>query len=1092
MNNITCLDLYGNVIHYFTQWDLNQKIYIEDSEFTTAPEFHFQNKNTPKALVVKSTMDNNGIISVDVPNQLMTEPYPIMIYVYMTSNNSSKVVASMNIPVYARQQPNDYIYNGNVEYVSIKELEGRINELSEMIGSLFAKDIHYDNSISGLMATNVQDALDEIVDNLILMDDYETPDSGGDNSGDSNDTTENEEYVPTGEVVYLYNEGVTSDLVGGWNFKHDGSGNRMYNTFTETNKYLQITSPQGTICNSILSSTNRIDISAYDKVGIKFSYAGKVDSSGDYKYNYMMTFNESVEYGGVSSTLILKATTSTSMTNAYTTVDASKFDYSNGYFILTTLATSAATASSDLVLKIHQIWLEKAPGPSDAEKISEAKNVIQDAINSMTATNDTTQSAIQAIVDKALTDAGINDVTATVNDISKTNATSSSTGSLTGVVDITCGTVSDSVDISKTIATIPKTDKEKIADAKSVVEKAINSMTATNDTTQASIQTVVDNALTNAGIKDVTATVGSISKTNATSSGAGKVTGNVALACGTASDSVNINKAIAQLPKTDDEKLAEAKAKAETVIAGLTATNDTNANTIINAVKAEVDKLGYGIAVTLPDFKKTSATSSSAGSVTGNITLTLNQKTVKVPVNKAIAKLPKTDAEKLAEAKVKAEAVIANTTATNDITANTIINAVKTEVDKLNYGITVTLPDFKKTNATTSAAGNVTGTVTLTLNSSKATATVNLPIAQLEKTNAEKLAEAKVKAETVVNNLTASNNTTAQSIIDAVKEEVDKLGYGITVTLPDFAKTNATSGSAGSVTGNVTLTLGNNKETVTVNKTIKSLPAESVVLYDSGETSDILGGFTNNNSTFNYSVESDHLAVTFPAGVEASGGYEDIDNALVSNNSINPMALVHRSDFDTLPCNIVIEYEYVYGSTGEPCTYLGTSSNANSHRTLDYHLIEEDGSAYSGSFSRLEKDKTIFTDDTTCDQQVRIAFFKNSSYIFHDTEDIICKIYSIRVEPNVNYDKFVEARTAADTVINNYIATNNTAPADVVSAIQTKVDTLGYGFTVSYLNYGITEATTTSTGEFWANIQIRLGEDYIYFVANITIPKIEG
>ena len=44
MFDVTCLDRYGDTIHTLTQWDINQSVYIEDSGFTTAPQFRRCNR----------------------------------------------------------------------------------------------------------------------------------------------------------------------------------------------------------------------------------------------------------------------------------------------------------------------------------------------------------------------------------------------------------------------------------------------------------------------------------------------------------------------------------------------------------------------------------------------------------------------------------------------------------------------------------------------------------------------------------------------------------------------------------------------------------------------------------------------------------------------------------------------------------------------------------------------------------------------------------------------------------------------------------------------------------------------------------------
>ena len=70
---LECYDQYGNPITRMTQWDLNQKLYITEHNFTTAPLFHFCNKNTEQALVVQSVLSDN-LLTADVPNQVLIEP----------------------------------------------------------------------------------------------------------------------------------------------------------------------------------------------------------------------------------------------------------------------------------------------------------------------------------------------------------------------------------------------------------------------------------------------------------------------------------------------------------------------------------------------------------------------------------------------------------------------------------------------------------------------------------------------------------------------------------------------------------------------------------------------------------------------------------------------------------------------------------------------------------------------------------------------------------------------------------------------------------------------------------------------------------
>lgn len=132
---LECYDQYGNPITRMTQWDLNQKIYITEHNFTTAPLFHYCNKNTEKALVVQSTLSDDNTLVVDIPNQLLIEPYPITVYVYLSENETGKTVEVINIPITARPKPNDFEYKDNIEIVNLTNLADEIRSLNDSVSS---------------------------------------------------------------------------------------------------------------------------------------------------------------------------------------------------------------------------------------------------------------------------------------------------------------------------------------------------------------------------------------------------------------------------------------------------------------------------------------------------------------------------------------------------------------------------------------------------------------------------------------------------------------------------------------------------------------------------------------------------------------------------------------------------------------------------------------------------------------------------------------------------------------------------------------------------------------------------------------------
>ena len=104
-----------------------------------------------------------------------------------------------------------------------------------------------------------------------------------------------------------------------------------------------------------------------------------------------------------------------------------------------------------------------------------------------------------------------------------------------GVVEVTA-TYKDSV-----------SDADKLAAAKTVVEAALNGVTPTNATTEAEIMSVINTALSNTGITDVTVTIAKFRKTEATTSAAGSILVDVSIKCGREEEGASMNKPIAQL-----------------------------------------------------------------------------------------------------------------------------------------------------------------------------------------------------------------------------------------------------------------------------------------------------------------------------------------------------------------------------------------------------------------------------------------------------------------------------------------------------------------------------------------------------------------
>lgn len=136
MYEVPCLDLNGDTINKFYQWDIDQKIVInlegcDVNYLKNAPEVHFCNSSRKEALVVRSTVSNHDTITVDVPNVLLQEAYPLLVYVYLTDANDSssqKTILYSEIPVRKRAMPSDYLYVENISRVTAEMIKKEIEQ----------------------------------------------------------------------------------------------------------------------------------------------------------------------------------------------------------------------------------------------------------------------------------------------------------------------------------------------------------------------------------------------------------------------------------------------------------------------------------------------------------------------------------------------------------------------------------------------------------------------------------------------------------------------------------------------------------------------------------------------------------------------------------------------------------------------------------------------------------------------------------------------------------------------------------------------------------------------------------------------------
>lgn len=150
MYELTCYDVDGNVIDHLTQWDVDQKIVItikdQDKNYLSIPpNIHFSNVKRSEALVVRSTVTNDDTITADIPNILLQESYPLLVYVYLTDSDdvsSQKTILSTEIPIRKRSKPSDYAYVENIERITANQIKKEIRR--ELVNDINQADISFE------------------------------------------------------------------------------------------------------------------------------------------------------------------------------------------------------------------------------------------------------------------------------------------------------------------------------------------------------------------------------------------------------------------------------------------------------------------------------------------------------------------------------------------------------------------------------------------------------------------------------------------------------------------------------------------------------------------------------------------------------------------------------------------------------------------------------------------------------------------------------------------------------------------------------------------------------------------------------------
>lgn len=108
------------------QWDKNQELVVYGLSLASIPEVHFTNAAMGKAIVRQATMDAAGVIRAEVPNSLLQKPYTIQAYLCTYEGSTFATQYKLEVPVKARNKPEDYTLEDDPEVYSFNALENQV------------------------------------------------------------------------------------------------------------------------------------------------------------------------------------------------------------------------------------------------------------------------------------------------------------------------------------------------------------------------------------------------------------------------------------------------------------------------------------------------------------------------------------------------------------------------------------------------------------------------------------------------------------------------------------------------------------------------------------------------------------------------------------------------------------------------------------------------------------------------------------------------------------------------------------------------------------------------------------------------------
>lgn len=130
------------------QWDYGRQLKITGLDGTLITEVHFCNRNCIEAKVRLGTVVDDGVV-VTIPDDLLSDPYNINVFIYACSGTSGKTNRQLQIPMLARKKPESFVETLTpTEEAMLTEAMNNINAELDAVNAIFEESWSYDELVA--------------------------------------------------------------------------------------------------------------------------------------------------------------------------------------------------------------------------------------------------------------------------------------------------------------------------------------------------------------------------------------------------------------------------------------------------------------------------------------------------------------------------------------------------------------------------------------------------------------------------------------------------------------------------------------------------------------------------------------------------------------------------------------------------------------------------------------------------------------------------------------------------------------------------------------------------------------------------------